>query len=329
MTGGSPGADPEVSIVIPTRDRLRLVVRAVASTLAQTIPDVEVLVVDDGSTEPVRLEGDGRVRVLRQAQRRGPCAARNLAMAAARGRWVTFLDDDDELEPDMLEVSLAAARESNLPRPVAVLSGIDVVGNDGRVLQRRLPVTLPKGRRYSLEDDQGRSFVTHNTLVAPLEVLRSIGGWDETLPAWEHDDLFLRLNAVCSIQGVDTVTYRMTASASVRLSRDPLARAVGIECTLAKHPVAFAANRDRHAYLLGALGLAYLRAGRWGPAVAATSRSLRMRPDPRACGRWLASLGGPWIVAWGDRVRGRLPGRDRRTGAGGSRPSRGGVSGGH
>jgi glycosyltransferase involved in cell wall biosynthesis len=319
---------PEVSIVIPTRDRPGLVARAVASALTQTISDVEVLVVDDGSAEPVQFHDD-RVRVIRRERPGGPCAARNLAVAAACGRWITFLDDDDQLAPHMLEVSLGAAHGSDLPAPVAVLSGIDVLDPGGRLLERRLPVTLPRGRRYSLEDDQGRSFLAHNTLVAPLQVLRSIGGWDETLPAWEHDDLFLRLNAVCSIQGVDTVTYRMTANASARLSRDPLARAVGIERTLAKHPAAFAANRGRHAYLLGALGLAYLRAGRWAPAVAATSRSLRIRPDPRACGWWLASLAGPWVVSWGDRVRGRLPGRDRRTGAERVAAELRGVSGEH
>jgi glycosyltransferase involved in cell wall biosynthesis len=298
-------SNPNVSIIIPTRDRPRLVNRAIASALAQTTSDFEVLVVDDGSVEPVRPPDDGRVRVLRQERPRGPCAARNLAMTAARGRWITFIDDDDELEPDMLTVSLHGARDSDLPPPVAVLSGIDVVDQDGRLLERRLPVTLPRGSCYSLEDDQHRSFLTHNTLVAPVEVLRRIGGWDETLPAWEHDDLFLRLNAVCSIQGLDTVTYRMTANATRRLSKDLLARAVGIERTLAKHGPVFAAHPERHAYLLGALGLAYLRAGRWAPAVAATSRSLLLRPRARTVGWWLASLAGPRIVSVTDRARSR------------------------
>jgi glycosyltransferase involved in cell wall biosynthesis len=320
-------SNPNVSIVIPTRDRPRLVSRAIASALAQTTPDLEVLVVDDGSVEPVRPPDDGRVRVLRQEPPRGPCAARNLAMTAARGRWITFLDDDDELEPDMLAVSLRGARDSGLPPPVAVLSGIDVIGHDGRLLERRLPVTLPRGRRYSLEGDHDRSFLAHNTLVVPVEVLRGIGGWDETLPAWEHDDLFLRLNAVCSIQGLDTVTYRMTANATRRLSRDLLARAVGIERTLAKHEPVFAANPERHAYLLGALGLAYLRAGRWAPAVAATGRSLLLRPRARAVGWWLASLAGPRIVSVADRVRSRLAGQERMAAAGGPRPRRAEASG--
>jgi glycosyltransferase involved in cell wall biosynthesis len=321
--------DPDVSIVIPTRNRPWLLTRAVASALAQTAGDVEVLVVDDGSVEPVRLAADARVRVLRQERPRGPCAARNLAMAAARGRWITFLDDDDELARDMLAVSLRAARESDLPPPVAVLSGIDVVGDGGRLLERRLPVTLPRGKRYSLEDDQGRSFLTHNTLVAPLEVLRRIGSWDDTLPAWEHDDLFLRLNAVCSIQGVDTVAYRMTVHNTARLSEDLLARAVGIQRTLAKHQALFVANPGRHAYLLGVLGLANLRAGRRALAIVATSRSLLTRPSLRACGWWLASLAGPKVVFLSDRVRDRLARRDPETRARKTRPSRAGVSGGN
>jgi len=294
--------------------------RAIASALAQTVQSVEILVVDDGSIAAVSPPDDRRVRVIRQERPRGPCAARNVAMAAARGRWITFLDDDDELERHMLEVSLRAAAESDLPAPVAVLSGIDVVGADGRLLERRLPVTLPRGRRYCLEGDQNRSFLTHNTLVAPLEVIRGIGGWDETLPAWEHDDLMLRLNAVCSIQGVATATYRMTATATPRLSKDLLARAVGIERTLAKHEPLIAANPERHAYLLGALGLAYLRAGRWGPSVVATTRSLLVRPRPRTCRWWLASLAGPRLVVLADRTRSRLVGRPTTVAAGDPQP---------
>ena len=303
--GSLPGR--EVRVIIPTRDRPRFIDRAVASALAQTVADVEVLVVDDGSAEPVRLAADDRrLRVIRLDRPGGPCAARNRAMAVATGRWVTFLDDDDQLEPDMLAVSLRAAGQSRLPTPVAVLSGVQVVDEQGRVLERRRPVTLARGRCYPLEDDQGESLLNHATLVAPRNVLLQIGGWDEALPAFEHDDLFLRLNAVCSIQGVPTVTYRFTAHATPRLSRNLAARAVGIERTLAKHHAAYAAHPDRRAYLLGATGLAYLRSGHWGPAIAATSRSLLVQPRLRACGWWVASLAGPRMVPLSDRLRNRL-----------------------
>jgi glycosyltransferase involved in cell wall biosynthesis len=249
---------------------------------------------------------DRRLRVIRLDRPAGPCAARNRAMAAAEGRWVTFLDDDDQLEPAMLAVSLRAASASRLPAPVAVLSGVEVVDVEGRVLEVRQPVTFPRGRRYPLEDAGGASLLNHATLVAPREVLLRIGGWDEGFPAWEHDDMFLRLNAVCSIQGVPTVTYRVTAHPAPRLSRNLLARAVGIERTLAKHRAAYAAHPDRRAYLLGAMGLAYLRSGRWGRAISATSRSLLVRPRLRTGGWWVASLAGPWVVSASDRWRTRL-----------------------
>ena len=298
-------AGPDVTIAIPARDRPQLAARAIASALAQSVKDLEVVVVDDGSAEPLHLPvRDGRLRIIRRERAGGPCTARNMAMSAARGRWITFLDDDEELAPEMVAVSLRAIRASTLPGPVAALCGVEVVDEDGRVLETRLPTSVAKGGHYPLEDGQRGRLL--NTLVAPLEVMRRIGGWDEGLPAWEHDDLLLRLNAVCSIQGVPTVAYRVSAHAGPRLSNDLPARARGIERTLTKHRTAFAAHPTRHAYLLGTLGLAHLRGGRWAPAVAATTRSLMIQPGLRACGWWVASLAGPWATSLCDRVRARL-----------------------
>ncbi len=295
MTGVSA---PEVTVVVTTRDRPHLVHRAVESALSQTLEYLEVICVDAGETYPYALAvADGRLRVIRPAAVSGICAARNRGMEAARGRWITFLDDDDLLVPDMLERSLAAAAASPLPKPVAVLSAIEVVDRDGRTLELRLPPTLSRGRHYFLEDAGDRSFQTQNTLVVTLELLREIGGWDEGLKASEHDDLFLRLNAACSIQGVDEVGYRLTAHAGTRLSRDLAARAEALERTVAKHEEVFAQHPRRYAEYLGATGTTNLRAGRWGRAVAASTRALALDPRrPRALRQWTASLAGP--AAW-------------------------------
>ena len=75
------------TIVIPTHDRPGLLERAVASALAQTTPDLQVVVVDDGSTPPVRLPSpDPRLQVVRNPRPLGPSAARNLGLKAAAGR---------------------------------------------------------------------------------------------------------------------------------------------------------------------------------------------------------------------------------------------------
>lgn len=102
---------PLVSAIVPTRNRADLVVVAVRSVLAQTMADLEVVVVVDGpdvATEQA-LAGldDPRVRVLVLPQPQGASAARNAGVDAATGEWVAFLDDDDEWLPQRLERQLA------------------------------------------------------------------------------------------------------------------------------------------------------------------------------------------------------------------------------
>jgi glycosyltransferase involved in cell wall biosynthesis len=104
---------PLATIVIPTHDRPRLLERAVASALAQTVEDIQVVVVDDGSAEPVRLGlEDPRLLVVRNPRALGASAARNAGLRMAEGHWVTFTDDDDELLPDMVQVGLEAGEGS-------------------------------------------------------------------------------------------------------------------------------------------------------------------------------------------------------------------------
>jgi glycosyltransferase involved in cell wall biosynthesis len=290
---------PEATVVITTRDRPDLVGGAVQSALAQTLEAIEVIVVDDASAQPLRVGPvDDRLRVLRRTSSTGVCAARNAGLAAARAPWVCFLDDDDELLPDMLETSLRAARASTLPPPVAALAGIEEVDRDGRTTRVLLPVTSARGGRYALEPTGDGEFATYNTLVCPTATMLAVGGWDESLRAWEHTDLFLRLNQVCSLQGVDRVLYRRRDHRRSRLSADLEARAASLQHTLAKHRGAFAQHPDRHAHYLGAMGITWLRLGRWRPALAATTRGLWLAPRrPKGVAQWLASLAGPRIWA--------------------------------
>ncbi|MBI4259617.1 MAG: glycosyltransferase family 2 protein, partial [Actinobacteria bacterium] len=99
-------ATPLFSVIVPTHGRPAYLAEALASVAAQTIEDWEAVVVDDASPEPVEVPDDPRFRLVRRDENGGPGAARNSGLAAATGRYIAFLDDDDLFTPDRLEVAL-------------------------------------------------------------------------------------------------------------------------------------------------------------------------------------------------------------------------------
>lgn len=99
--------NPVFSVIVATCDRPQLVREAVGSILEQSVTDIEIIVVDDGVRTAAPDFDDDRVRVLRPGGGRGPGAARNSGIDAARGRYVAFLDDDDLWTRDRLDLALA------------------------------------------------------------------------------------------------------------------------------------------------------------------------------------------------------------------------------
>lgn len=273
------GTDPSLTIVIPTRDRHEELEGAVESALGQTLPDVEVVVVDDASFPPVEPMPHPRVRCVRLEENRGVSATRNAGLAAARGRWVTFLDDDNRLLPDMAAASLAAIEGSSLPPPVAVISAIEVVGEGGRVLDRRVPATHPRADHFFLETaPPHQSHMTKHTLVVKRDLLRSIGGFDPKLPTREMSDLFLRLNPVCSILGIPTVTVELTRTEGRRLSRDPAGLERGFWQLVEKHRALFEAHPEGFAEALLGHARMSLVVGPRRAVVPAIVRALTVAP---------------------------------------------------
>jgi glycosyltransferase involved in cell wall biosynthesis len=270
---------PVATIVITTRDRPDFLLRAMGSAVNQTLRDIEIVVVDDGSKNPVQLVGvDDRIRVIRHEKALGLCAARNSGMAVARSDWITFLDDDDELLPRMIEASLTAVRESLLPPPVAVWSGVEVIDPTGKVIAVHLPPNLPRGDNYMVRVRPPRHKVS---LVAPIEILTAVGGWDDKMLASEHDDLLLRLNPACSIQAVRSVMYRWTHHGGPRLTKHYALFADGIARTLSKHHATISRNPRAHARLLAEMAKHYSKGGKWLPAVRAAVRAVSLDPKSR------------------------------------------------
>lgn len=114
---------PAISVIVPTRKRNHLLPRALKSLLAQTFADFEVIVIDDNPPDSrvaaeSALEGllsDPRIRLIEHDQPRNAAAARNVGLRAARGHWITYLDDDDAYRPWKLEKQLECAESTHIP----------------------------------------------------------------------------------------------------------------------------------------------------------------------------------------------------------------------
>jgi glycosyltransferase involved in cell wall biosynthesis len=181
---------PLVSVIIPTYNRAAWVKEAAASVLAQTLRDYELLVVDDGSTDATleTLVSLGRrVKVLRSTWRRGVSAARNLGVAAARGEWLAFLDSDDLWLPDKL------ARQVEYMRAHPDLS---ICQTDEVWIRNGVRVNPPRTHRKVAGDifliSLERCMVSPSAVMLHRRLFEALGGFDETLPAGEDYDLWLR-----------------------------------------------------------------------------------------------------------------------------------------
>ena len=182
---------PQVSVVIPTRDRPDHVRLAVEAAAAQEDVDVEVLVVDDGSRPDVwervaALEG-GPVRVFRHETSRGVSAARNTAIAHATAPWLAFLDDDDLWAPRKLAEQLATATRSEAG---FVHTGIVVVDEQLRVVGEYAP---PVGDDLQAAMVEMNAIGTPSSVLARTDLVRAVGGFDENLSVLADWDVWLGL----------------------------------------------------------------------------------------------------------------------------------------
>src|SRR5918994_358407 len=109
---------PQVSVVLPTRDRSAMLRKSLRSALDQEGVVLEVIVVDDGSVDDTTREldriEDERLTVIHHQTAKGLAAARNAAIARANGEWVAFLDDDDFWAPAKMRTQLTEATEEGL-----------------------------------------------------------------------------------------------------------------------------------------------------------------------------------------------------------------------
>lgn len=179
-----------VSIYIPTHNRVGMLRRAVDSVLAQSHEHIEVIVCDDASGDGTQeyagtlSQTDSRVRYLRNEEPRGACAARNLGIMAARGAFITGLDDDDEFSPNRISRFLEVWDD----RYSFVCS--DFVNRRGG----KDTAEYRKGGGFDCSALLRRN-VASNQVFTLADRLRSIGGFDVRAKRLQDWDTWLRLSA--------------------------------------------------------------------------------------------------------------------------------------
>lgn len=192
--GSETPSRPDFSIVMPTRNRAAILERTLASVLGQSHRSWEVWVVDDGSDDDtesrVRGYGDHPIRYVRQTHR-GPSAARNLGIRLARGRFVTFLDSDDEAEPGWLATFMELGAREDVG---VVCCGARVVSEGGA------RTTRPDSLGPAFDHTVGLFLA--GTYAVRRSLLRSIGGFDEELSYSENTELGFRLVDACRRRGL-------------------------------------------------------------------------------------------------------------------------------
>ena len=181
-----------ISVIIPTYSYGRFLRDAIDSVLAQTVAPLEIIVVDDGSTddtpEIVASYGD-RIRYIRQ-QNAGVGAARNSGIAAARGEYLAFLDSDDIWLPEKLARELACLEAD--PGLGLVHCGVEMFDASGTV---RISMTGREGwiAHELLRLDREVIASVGSCPLVPKRVVDEVGGFDESLPPSEDWDFVYRV----------------------------------------------------------------------------------------------------------------------------------------
>jgi glycosyltransferase involved in cell wall biosynthesis len=182
-----------ISVIIPTFNRSRLICRAIDSVLAQTCTPDEIIVVDDGSTddtfEKLQQQYPTNIKVYRCSENRGVSAARNLGIERSTGDWIALLDSDDEWLPDKLAQQVSALHKNPLP----------VCHTDEIWIRKGVRVNqMKKHRKFGgdiFKHCLAMCAMSPSSIMLEKRIVLEAGGFDETLPACEDYDLWLKICA--------------------------------------------------------------------------------------------------------------------------------------
>jgi len=205
---------PIISIILPTYNRVDLLRRSIDSVLSQTFHDWELIIVDDGSTDDTKTlvmryqAQDARVRYIRQ-EKSNQSIARNAGAREAKGKYLGFLDSDDEFLPNRIESQLQSQRSSPGIRMSFCASSI--YEDDGALIRSKLEVPLPQmvGEIYPYVLSIFGNVITTAAVMMERTLFFEAGGFDPAMIECEDIDLWARASRLTKVKYVDQVLVRI------------------------------------------------------------------------------------------------------------------------
>lgn len=254
---------PEVSVVIPCFNAEATIVRALRSVVDQHFEELEIILVDDGSSDGTvaAAESLGLANLVITANpgRKGASAARNRGIALAKGRYIAFLDADDAWLPGKLQSQIRAL-EAN-PEAVFVSARCRAVkeGSDqeGWLYDRLEPRSGKEVWRTLL----AYNFIGTPSVVVRREALDRAGPFDESLAVAEDQDLWIRLSMLGELEFIDRPLVRVYLRAG-SLSNENVLWRVDHEIAMVRRHVKALGNRISASERRRILGTRYTRVGR-------------------------------------------------------------------
>ena len=295
------GMLPTISVIIPTCDRAHLLSRALNSVFAQSYGDYEIIAVDDHSAddtlEVIKRFSDSRLKCVPRKERGGGAVARNSGLAVAKGKYIAFLDDDDEWLPEKLKHQIEVL--DTKPEVGMVYTGVRHINQqNGLIIKTYQPEK--RGRLFKIL--LAENFIgTTSSVMMRREALEHCGYFDPDLPSCQDWDIYLHLARYFDIDFVAEPLVNFYIH-PVRITRNLDAKIRGRERILAKYRPDMEGDRQllsRHYTVLGKL---YCHAGRFQEGRAALLKAVRKRPWNLSTYKYLlpALLGGTFYRAFLD-----------------------------
>ena len=207
----------KVSIIIPTYNRKKLLIRALRSILAQTYKNYEIIIYDDGSTDGTEAEiGQfNKTVVYLKGEHSGVSHARNEALRVSKGEYIAFLDDDDWWDEKYLETTVKRLKREDV---IGVFTNYYKVYENGKKT-----IGFPKGKVPEIVDLNWMvrgSFIDPSFTVLKRDTVIKAGLFDETLSTTEDWDLWLRILKLGNFAYIDTPLVFKSATTNPSIPYD-------------------------------------------------------------------------------------------------------------